>query len=49
MRAEAMPGEDPLTLMTPQDLAPWFVTLARSDWAETGKVFDFPTKSVISR
>jgi NAD(P)-dependent dehydrogenase (short-subunit alcohol dehydrogenase family) len=49
MRAEAMPGENPLTLMTPQDLAPWFVTLTRSDWAETGKVFDFPTRSVISR
>ncbi|SDR51635.1 NAD(P)-dependent dehydrogenase, short-chain alcohol dehydrogenase family [Rhizobiales bacterium GAS113] len=49
MRAEAMPGEDPLTLKTPQDLAPWFVKLTQPDWTETGKVFDFPTQAVISR
>jgi NAD(P)-dependent dehydrogenase (short-subunit alcohol dehydrogenase family) len=49
MRAEAMPGEDPMTLKTPQDLAPWFVKLSHPDWAETGKVFDFPREEVISR
>ncbi|MBV9114893.1 MAG: SDR family NAD(P)-dependent oxidoreductase [Hyphomicrobiales bacterium] len=49
MRAEAMPGEDPMTLKTPQDLAPWFVKLTDPEWAETGKVFDFPREEVISR
>jgi NAD(P)-dependent dehydrogenase (short-subunit alcohol dehydrogenase family) len=49
MRAEAMPGEDPLTLKTPDDLAPWFVKLASPEWPETGKVFDFPRGQVISR
>jgi len=49
MRAEAMPGEDPLTLRTPEDLAPWFVKLAAPEWEETGKVFDFPRGEVISR
>ncbi len=49
MRAEAMPGEDPKTLKTPQDLAPWFVKLTDPEWAETGKVFDFPRQEVISR
>jgi NAD(P)-dependent dehydrogenase (short-subunit alcohol dehydrogenase family) len=49
MRAEAMPGEDPATLKTPQDLAPWFVKLSQPDWRETGKVFDFPRQEVISR
>jgi NAD(P)-dependent dehydrogenase (short-subunit alcohol dehydrogenase family) len=49
MRAEAMPGEDPLTLKTPQDLAPWFVKLTQPDWTQTGKVFDFPRQEVISR
>jgi NAD(P)-dependent dehydrogenase (short-subunit alcohol dehydrogenase family) len=49
MRAEAMPGEDPMTLKTPQDLAPWFVKLTDPEWTETGKVFDFPREEVISR
>jgi NAD(P)-dependent dehydrogenase (short-subunit alcohol dehydrogenase family) len=49
MRAEAMPGEDPLSLKTPEDLAPCFVMLTAQDWAETGKVFDFPTGQVVSR
>ncbi|MBV9751310.1 MAG: SDR family NAD(P)-dependent oxidoreductase [Hyphomicrobiales bacterium] len=49
MRAEAMPGEDPTTLKTPQDLAPWFVKLTEPEWSETGKVFDFPREEIISR
>ncbi|MBV9052144.1 MAG: SDR family NAD(P)-dependent oxidoreductase [Hyphomicrobiales bacterium] len=49
MRAEAMPGEDPTTLKTPQDLAPWFVKLTEPQWSETGKVFDFPREEIISR
>jgi NAD(P)-dependent dehydrogenase (short-subunit alcohol dehydrogenase family) len=49
MRAEAMPGEDPLSLRTPQELAPWLVKLTGPEWTETGKVFDFPRGEVISR
>ncbi len=49
MRAQAMPGEDPSILKTPEDLAPWFVRLASPDWTETGKVFDFPRGQVINR
>ena len=48
MRAEAMPGEDPLTLKTPEDLAPHLVELASPDWSETGKLFDFPQQAVLS-
>ena len=47
MRAAAMPGEDPMTLRTPEELAPKLVALCRPDWAETGKLYDFPTDSVI--
>lgn len=47
MRAAAMPGEDPMTLRTPEDLAPKLVALCRPDWSETGKLFDFPTDSII--
>ncbi len=42
MRRAAMPGEDPTTLKTPEDLAPHIVTLARPDWTETGRIYDFP-------
>ena len=46
MRAQAMPGEDPDTLATPDDLAPHFVYMALPTWHETGRVFDFPTRTV---
>ncbi|VUF14913.1 SDR family NAD(P)-dependent oxidoreductase [Methylobacterium dankookense] len=46
MRAAAMPGEDPLTLRTPEDLAPHLVRLAAPDWNETGKIYDFPSDRV---
>lgn len=48
MRRSAMPGEDPETLRTPEDLAPHFVRLAAPDWTETGKLYDFPTDRVLS-
>jgi NAD(P)-dependent dehydrogenase (short-subunit alcohol dehydrogenase family) len=47
MRAAAMPGEDPETLRTPQDLAPHLVRLASPDWTETGKLYDFPSDRVL--
>lgn len=46
MRQDAMPGEDQMTLKTPEDLAPHLVRLASADWDETGKLYDFPTDSV---
>ena len=48
MRAEAMPGEDPETLKTPEELAPHLVRLASPDWAESGKIFDFPQGKVLT-
>lgn len=48
MRRSAMPGEDPETLKTPEDLAPCFVKLTRTDWSESGKIYDFPTERVLS-
>jgi NAD(P)-dependent dehydrogenase (short-subunit alcohol dehydrogenase family) len=48
MRRSAMPGEDPETLRTPEDLAQHFVRLAAPDWTETGKLYDFPTDRVLS-
>ncbi|MFD0936322.1 SDR family NAD(P)-dependent oxidoreductase, partial [Methylobacterium trifolii] len=48
MRRSAMPGEDPETLKTPDDLAPHFVRLASPTWTETGKIFDFPTDRLLT-
>jgi NAD(P)-dependent dehydrogenase (short-subunit alcohol dehydrogenase family) len=48
MRRTAMPGEDPMTLKTPEDLAPHVVALALPSWTETGKIYDFPQGKVLS-
>ena len=48
MRHQAMPGEDPQTLRTPEDLAPHFVRLASPGWTETGKLYDFPSDRVLA-
>jgi hypothetical protein len=48
MRQAAMPGEDPMTLKTPDDLAPHLVRLASSDWSESGKIYDFPNDRVLT-
>ncbi len=35
-----MPGEDPMTLPPPEDVAEAVLPLCRSDFAETGKLYD---------
>ncbi|MCP8940246.1 SDR family NAD(P)-dependent oxidoreductase [Alsobacter sp. SYSU M60028] len=47
MRESAVPGEDPMTLRTPDDLAPHLVALASPAWEQSGKLFDFPTGRVV--
>jgi NAD(P)-dependent dehydrogenase (short-subunit alcohol dehydrogenase family) len=48
MRATAMPGEDPLTLRAPEDLAPKIVEICSPHWTETGKLYDFPSDRILS-
>jgi len=48
MRATAMPGEDPMSLRTPEELAPKIVALCQPEWTQTGKLFDFKTDRVLS-
>lgn len=48
MRATAMPGEDPETLKTPEDLSPHIVAFCSPASTETGKLYDFPTDSMRS-
>ena len=47
MRASAMPGEDPMTLQTPEEFAPKIADLCAPSWGETGKLYDFPSDRVM--
>jgi len=48
MRETAVPGEDPMTLRIPEDLAPHLVEISSPGWSDTGKLFDFPSGKVLS-
>ncbi|WP_158815133.1 SDR family NAD(P)-dependent oxidoreductase [Methylocapsa sp. S129] len=48
MRAAAMPGEDPLSLRAPEELAPKIVEMCSPEWQETGTLYDFPQDKVLS-
>jgi len=48
MRAAAMPGEDPMTLETPEDLAPHIIAMASPDWQVSGQIYDHPSKKVLA-
>ena len=48
MRAAAMPGEDPMTLETPEDLAPHIIKMASPDWQVSGQIYDHPSKKVLA-
>ncbi len=41
MRAKAVPGEDPETLPTPQEIAPLFAELAAPGYEKTGEIIQF--------
>ena len=48
MRRRAIPGEDPETLRTPDDLAPHLLRMAGREWQETGLIYDFPQDRVLT-
>lgn len=41
MRAQVMPGEDPMTLPTPEQVAETIVPLCLPSFSETGKLYDY--------
>jgi NAD(P)-dependent dehydrogenase (short-subunit alcohol dehydrogenase family) len=47
MRATVMPGEDPATLPTPEQVAEFIVPMLLPSWSETGKFYDYKTRSVM--
>jgi NAD(P)-dependent dehydrogenase (short-subunit alcohol dehydrogenase family) len=48
MRAVVFPGEDPMTLDTPEQAAELIVPMCAPEWGETGKLFDYKTRKLVS-
>ena len=48
MRAAVMPGEDPMTLPTPEEVAATIVPLCLPSFTETGKLYDFRFNKLLS-
>jgi NAD(P)-dependent dehydrogenase (short-subunit alcohol dehydrogenase family) len=48
MRAAVMPGEDPMTLPPPEQVAEKIVPLCAPAFTETGKLYDFPSGKLLS-
>src|SRR3954464_13594407 len=48
MHEIVMPGEDPMTLDTPEQAAELIVPLCLPTWTETGKFYDYPSRTLMS-
>jgi NAD(P)-dependent dehydrogenase (short-subunit alcohol dehydrogenase family) len=48
MRAAVFPGEDPMTLDTPEQAAEFIVPMCAPDWSETGKLYDYRSRKLMS-
>jgi NAD(P)-dependent dehydrogenase (short-subunit alcohol dehydrogenase family) len=48
MRASLMPGEDPMSLDTPEQVAEAIVPLCLADWQETGKIYDYKARRAMN-
>jgi NAD(P)-dependent dehydrogenase (short-subunit alcohol dehydrogenase family) len=48
MRAQLMPGEDPMTLPSPEEVAEKIVEMCLPEFTETGRFYDFPSRKLLS-
>ena len=48
MRAQLMPGEDPMMLPAPEEVASSIVELCMPGFSHTGQFYDFPTRKLMS-
>src|ERR1700689_788224 len=48
MRATVFPGEDPMTLDTPEQVAELIVPMCLPSWNETGKFYEYKTRTLMS-
>jgi NAD(P)-dependent dehydrogenase (short-subunit alcohol dehydrogenase family) len=47
MRAQVIPGEDPMTLPTPEQVAERILDLCLPSFSETGKLYDYPAGKLL--
>jgi NAD(P)-dependent dehydrogenase (short-subunit alcohol dehydrogenase family) len=47
MRATIFPGEDPMTLDTPEQAAELIVPMCAPDWTESGKLYDYKRRKLM--
>jgi NAD(P)-dependent dehydrogenase (short-subunit alcohol dehydrogenase family) len=47
MRASVFPGEDPMRLDTPEQVAEFIVPMCSPDWMETGKLYDYQSRELL--
>src|SRR6201999_1405670 len=48
MRAAVFPGEDPATLDTPEQAAEFIVPMCAPDWTESGRLYDYKSRKLMS-
>lgn len=48
MRAQVFPGEDPMTLEPPEQVAEFIVPMCAPSWTESGKLYDYKTRTLRS-
>ena len=48
LRAAVFPGEDPMMLDTPEQAAEFIVPMCLPSWNETGRLYDYPTRTLMS-
>jgi NAD(P)-dependent dehydrogenase (short-subunit alcohol dehydrogenase family) len=48
MRATVFPGEDPMTLDTPEQAAEFILPMCAPEWTETGKLYDYRARTLKS-
>jgi NAD(P)-dependent dehydrogenase (short-subunit alcohol dehydrogenase family) len=48
LRATVFPGEDPMTLDTPEQVAEFILPMCAPAWNETGRLYDYPSRTLQS-
>ncbi|MBV9561087.1 MAG: SDR family NAD(P)-dependent oxidoreductase [Bradyrhizobium sp.] len=48
MRAIVFPGEDPMTLDTPEQVAELILPMCAPQWSESGRLYDYPSRTLMS-
>jgi len=47
MRAQVFPGEDPMTLDTPEQAAEFILPMCEPAWTESGKLYHYPSRALL--